>query len=131
MPSHGQAVNGQHTLTPITHSESSPSGTLSSPRPSTKRTLEDLKRSAKASASSHNVVDATLTPVQTPPDPPADPRPGPGKEKGAKAVYDPTFDSTLSKKERQNYKAKYKVFGAEVRFYKHPDVLNDCPQMEI
>jgi [histone H3]-lysine4 N-trimethyltransferase SETD1 len=120
MPSQGQAVNGLYTLTPSTNNDSSPPGTLPSPRHTMKRTFEEMKNGVGKphvpGAASQNAADATLTPVQTPPeDPPADPRPGPGKEKGAKAVYDPTFDPALSSKEKQKYKAKYKVFGAEVR----------------
>lgn len=105
-----------NTLTPLTHSESSPPGKMGSPH-SQKRTYDDMQNTASnspylAPVATPRAVSETITPAQTPPEPNLQARPCSGEVKGYKITLDP---ETLPKKDRKNLKPTYREFGAEVR----------------
>lgn len=120
MAAHSGVLAQNHTLTPLTTSDSSPPGKTLSPKPTTipgdLMSSSDVGVPNVASAASNNASDA-ITPIQTPPTLRLQPRPGPGEEKGAKLIWDPELDSQIPLKDKKRHKPKYKVFGTEVRLH--------------
>ncbi|KAK3044869.1 hypothetical protein LTS18_000136, partial [Coniosporium uncinatum] len=95
-------------LTPLTNTESSPTGKLGSPR-SLKRTHEQMQSGiASPYGAPTEAAPETMTPVQTPPETQAQARPGPEQSKGTKLVFDPAL---ATDKEGKKAKPKYKSFG--------------------
>lgn len=120
MAPHSGVLAQNHTLTPLTTSDSSPPGKTLSPRaakvPADHMSSKSVDGSAAADQPSNN-ASATITPVHTPPESRPQPRPGPGEEKGAKLVWDPELDEKLPGKDKKRFKPKYKVFGVEVSLH--------------
>lgn len=111
-------------LTPLTTTDSSPSGKAVSPPPV--NMFRANSPSGLTSRRSENAVELGPTsptrtaPLGTPLFSRTHAR-APGKEiKGSKAVYDPELDKKLSSKERRSRKVQYKDFGQEVSFYSCP-----------
>lgn len=117
MAPHSGVLAQNHTLTPLTTSDSSPPGKTLSPRSA--KIVADHACAKDEDAPTmpgqgSNVASKTITPMHTPPESRPQARPGPGEEKGAKLVWDPELDDKLSAKDKKRFKPKYKVFGVEV-----------------
>jgi len=98
-------------LTPLTNTESSPTGKIGSPR-SLKRTYEHMQSgNASPYGAPAEAAPETMTPVQTPPETRVEARPGPEQSKGTKLVFDPAL---ATDKEGKKAKPRYKPFGLGV-----------------
>lgn len=118
MASYSGMSGHQHALTPLTNSDSSPSGKTRSPHRAKAPVDPVSSRNGDAyptADSASNNASETITPVLTPPESLRSALPGPGEEKGTKLVWDPELDEKLPAKEKKRHKPKYKVFGVEVR----------------
>ena len=117
-PYPGSGVGLNTSLTPLTNTDSSPTGTNKSPPAH----ITHASRSSTHKSSAFNVPTtdemelntATLTPISSPGSIPLQARPGKGEAKGEKAVYDPELDKKLTSKEKKGRKVAYKTFGEEV-----------------
>ncbi len=105
-------------LTPLTTTDSSPSGKTISPPPVS---MNCVKTSPEVASRRTDAVELTSTstiPVallDTAPPLRLHARPAGRDAKGCKVVYDPELDKKLSSKEKRSRKVQYKEFGEEVR----------------
>jgi histone-lysine N-methyltransferase SETD1 len=111
--------HNMNTLTPLTHTESSPPGKMLSPR-SQKRSYEEMHNGTSKSpylapGTKSRAVSETLTPVQTPPESNLQARPGPGEITAITRIYDPEGDKSLDSKQRRHMKPTYRTYTVEVR----------------
>ena len=117
-PYPGNGVGLNSSLTPLTNTDSSPTGTNKSPPAHI--THAGRSNTQRPSASNVPPTDemelntATLTPISSPGSLPPQARPGKGETKGEKAVYDPELDKKLTSKEKKGRKVAYQTFGEEV-----------------
>jgi histone-lysine N-methyltransferase SETD1 len=104
----GQSIS-LHALTPLTSSDSSPPGKLLSPR-SAKPSYETMSATASslpAPSSAPNNDTNTITPINTPPETRRSVWPADGVV-AKRLYYDPSTDTKLDKKARQNRPPQYK-----------------------
>lgn len=105
-------------LTPLTTTDSSPSGKAVSPPPVNKfrATSPPEVMSGRSEVAVERVpTSPTRVSLLDAPFPSRVHARAPGKEiKGSKVVYDPELDKKLSSKERRSRKVQYKDFGLEV-----------------
>ena len=117
-PYAGNGVVLNTSLTPLTNTDSSPTGTNKSPPAHI--THAGCSSTQRPSVSNVATIDdmelntATLTPISSPGSLSLQARPGKGESKGEKAVYDPELDKKLTSKEKKGRKVAYQTFGEEV-----------------
>ena len=114
-------------LTPLTTTDSSPSGKAVSPPPvnmfRANSPPEVTSRRSEGQVELGPISPTRMAPLGASHSSRTHAR-APGKEsKGCKAVYDPELDKKLSSKERRSRKVQYKDFGQEVSSYSYPPSL--------
>jgi len=116
----------QSFLTPLTNTDSSPSGKAASPPPvnlSCAKVPPEVMSTRLGGATELAPVSPTATALLNTPLPPRLPARPSGREvKGSKAVYDPDLDKKLSSKEKRSRKVQYRDFSEEVSSFEY---LND------
>lgn len=122
-PSNATYGAAHNFLTPLTTTDSSPSGKAVSPPPANKCRAtsppEAMSRRPEVAVELVPTSPTRMALLGAPFPSRVHARP-PGKEiKGNKAVYDPDLDKKLSSKERRSRKVLYNDFGQEVSFYSY------------
>ncbi|KAI9866003.1 MAG: histone methyltransferase set1 [Trichoglossum hirsutum] len=107
-----------HTLTPLTNTDSSPSGRAATPPPQSKRTDSNSTPKHDPSYGCQSMDEpaepaASMTPLYTPPPPRQTARAEGKVVKGYKITYDPDVDKTATSKERKKRTPVYQNFGEE------------------
>lgn len=117
--------------TPLTTTDSSPSGKAVSPPPVNKfraTSPPEVMPQRSEVAVELGPISPTHTALLGAPLPSRIHARAPGREiKGCKAVYDPELDKKLSSKERRSRKVQYRDFGEEVSFY----LLSNQPDLPM